>query len=125
MCLAILAIAIPAFLAAITQNVMLEQMNKEQNIAVTAASGIIEQVNTLGYAEVTATNLPATFEATGMANDGYPLKLSNTANLTQVGQVTITEDAAHMVKTVQVIVTWRGSTGGDRTLELVTVVTNY
>ena len=125
LCLAILAIAIPAFLAAVVQNVTLEQMNSELNIAVNAACGVIEDVHTLGYSEVLSANLPPTFEATGLTSDGHTVKLTSRANSTQVGRVTITENATRMVKTVQVAITWRGITGGDRTIQLVTEVTNY
>ena len=124
-CLAVLAIAIPAFLGAIVQNVQLEAMNNEMNIAVNTATGIIEEVHTLGYAEVNGTNLPATFEATGLGNDARTVKLTNSAGSTQVGRVIITENAAKTAKTVQVQVTWRGVTGGDMTIELLMEVTNY
>lgn len=125
MCLAVLAVAIPAFLVAIAQNVQLEAMNNELNIAVNTATSTIEDVHVLGYAEVNTTNLPATFEATGLGSDGKMMRLTNAAGSTQVGRLIITENVAKTSKTVQVDVVWRGVTGEERSLELITEVTNY
>gem|GEM_PF-3581626 len=124
-CLAILAIAIPAFLAAIAQNVQLEEMNNELNIAVNAASGILETVQTLGYTQVDYVNLPQHFEATGLGNDGRTVKLTNAAGSTQVGRVIISENAEGTVKIVEVELVWRGITGEERSMRLMTEVTNY
>ena len=124
-CLVILAIAIPAFLAAITQNIQLEEMNSELNIAVNSATAVIEQVHTLGYAEVNFTNLPQTFEATGLGDDGRTVKLTNSAGSTVVGHVVISENTDRTVKTVQVQVVWRGITGGERTMMLLAQSTSF
>ncbi len=124
-CLVILAIAIPAFLGTIVQNVQLEAMNNETNIALNAALTVIEDVHVLGYSQVDFANLPQTFEATGLSNDGRTVKLTNSANSIQVGRVIIVENAQSTSKTVQVDVIWRGITGSDRSMTLMMEVTNY
>ena len=124
-CLVILSIAIPAFLGAVAQNVQLEAMNNESHIALNAINRVIEDVYMLGYSQVTFDNLPQTFEATGLGNDGRQVKLINSATSTQVGQVTITENAQHSEKVIQVTITWRSITGGDRSMSLIAEVTDY
>jgi prepilin-type N-terminal cleavage/methylation domain-containing protein len=124
-CLVILAIALPAFLGAIVQNVQIEAMDNELNIAVNSVTGVIENVHILGYSEVNTTNLPQTFEAAGLGADGQTVKLINSAGSTQVGRVVITENVQGTVRTVQVQVSWRGATGGDRTIQAVAEVNTY
>ena len=124
-CLVILAIAIPAFLGAIAKNVQLEAMNAETNVALSAASAIVETVHGLTYAEVAYGPIPQAFEASGLTNDGRALQLTDAAGSTQVGQVIITEDAEATCKTVQVRTVWRSITGSDRSIMLMTEVTSY
>ena len=124
-CLAILAIAIPVFLGAIAQNVQLEAMSNETNIALNAALTVIEDVHVLGYSQVDFTNLPQTFEATGLGNDNRTVKLTNSASSNQVGRVIIVENAQSTSKTVEVDITWRSITGSDRSMALMMEVTNY
>lgn len=122
-CLAVLAIAIPAFLAAIAQNVQLEQMNSETNIALAAANRVIEDVHALGFEQVDYFSVPQDFEATGLGNDGRTVKLTSGAGSTRVGTVLITPSTN--TKTVLVTVTWRSITGSDRSIRLMTEVTSY
>ena len=124
-CLVILAIAIPAFLGAIAKNVQLEAMNAETNVALGAASAIVETVHGLTYAEVAYGAIPQTFEASGLTNNGRTLRLTNSAGSTQVGQVLITENVEQTCKTVQVGTVWRSITGSDRRIVLMTEVTSY
>ena len=124
-CVAVLAIAIAMFLAAIAQNVQLEEMNSETNIALHAADEIVEGVHSLTYGEVGYAVISPTFEATGVGNDNRTIRLTNSAGSTQVGQVTITENAEGTTRTVHVRVLWRSVTGGERSIALMTEVTNY
>ncbi|HUW58112.1 MAG TPA: type II secretion system protein [Planctomycetota bacterium] len=124
-CAAVLVIAITVFLMAIAQNVQLEAMNAETNIALNAANSVIETVRGLTYAEVTAANIPPTFEASGLGNDGRTIRLINAAGSTQVGQAAISENPAGTSRTVQVRVTWRCATGEMRRTTLMTEVTSY
>ena len=124
-CLVILAIAIPAFLGAVAKNVQLEAMNNETHIALNSITRVIEDLYMLGYSQVDFDNLPQTFEATGLGNDGRLVKLTDSAASTQVGRVTITENAQNTEKVVQVSITWRSITGSDRSMSLVAEVTDY
>ncbi|KPJ53699.1 MAG: hypothetical protein AMS16_05160 [Planctomycetes bacterium DG_58] len=124
-CAAVLTIALVMFLAAIAQNAQLEEMNSETNIALHAAGEVIERVHSLTYGEVGYAAISPTFEATGEGIDGGTIRLTNSAASTQVGQVTITEDVLGTTKTVLVRVLWRSVTGGDRSMTLMTEVTNY
>ena len=124
-CAAVLVVAITVFLMAIAQNVQLEAMNAETNIAINAASSVIETVRGLTYAEVTSDNVPPTFEASGLGNDGRLIQLSNTAGSTQVGQAVITENLLGTSRTVHVRVGWRCATGEMRWMTLMTEVTSY
>ena len=122
-CLVIMSIAIPAFLGAIVQNVQLEAMNAETNIALASAQRVVEDIRGMGYDEITVTSLPLTFEATGLTNDGKTLKLTNSLNSTQVG-VTFIQSLVNR-KVVLVLVRWRSATGEDREIRLMTEVVNY
>jgi len=124
-CLVIIALAITAFVAAITKNVQLEAMNSETNVAVNTAKAIVESVRGMTYAELTEGAVPSTFEATGLTNDGHTLRLMDSNGSTQVGHVTITENPQCTCKTAQVDVIWRSITGSDRRIMLMTEVTNY
>ena len=124
-CMVILTVGLSMFMAAVAQNVRLEAMNAETNIALSAAQSIIEDVHTMTYAEITSATLPATFPAQGATNDGQTLQLINATGSTQVGAVTVTEDGTQMKKTVNVTVSWRSATGGTRTLTLMAEATNY
>jgi hypothetical protein len=94
-------------------------------VALHAANQVIETVHTLTYAEVNATSIPATFVAEGRTTDGATLRLTSSSSSAQVGRVAITENPTGTKKTIEVSVTWRGATGSDRTLMLMTEVTNY
>lgn len=124
-CMVVLTVAISIFLASIAKNVQLEAMNSETNIALNAASDVIETARSLDYGEVNHARIPATFEASGLGNDGHTVTLINTATSTQVGQVTITEDVGQTTKTVHVRVLWRSITGSERSVVLMTEVTSY
>ncbi len=121
----ILTVAATIFLAAIAQNVRLEAMNAETNVALHAAAGIVEDVHTMTYAEVAVGAVPATFVAEGETKDGRTLRLTNSAGSLQVGNVQITENGLHTKKAVEARVTWRSATGEDRSVLLMTEVTNY
>ena len=124
-CLIVVTVAITIFVAVIAQNVRLEAMNAETNVAMRAATSVIEDVHTLTYAQVGSAEIPATFVAEGATSDGQTLRLINSAASTQVGHVTITENGPQTKKTVEATVTWRCATGEDRTIMLMTEVTNY
>lgn len=124
-CAVVLTVAIAMFLATIAQNVQLEEMNSETNIALHAAGQVVEEVHSLTYAEVGYGAISQTFEASGLGNDNRTIRLMNSAGSTQVGQVTITEDAEGMTRTVHVRVLWRSVTGSDRSMALMTEVTDY
>ena len=124
-CAAVLAVAFVMFLSAIVRNAQLEEMNSETNIALHAAGEVIERAQALTYGQVGYVVISPTFEATGQGNDGRTIRLTNSAGSTQVGQVTITENAEGTSKTVHVRVRWRSVTGGNRSMALMTEVTNY
>jgi prepilin-type N-terminal cleavage/methylation domain-containing protein len=124
-CMVILTVAISMFAAVIAQNVRLEAMNAETNVALSAAQSVIEDVHTMTYAEISSATVPATFVAQGAANDGQTMLLTSASGSTQVGSVSVTEDAGQTKKTVEVTVTWRSATGGTRSLFLMTEATNY
>jgi prepilin-type N-terminal cleavage/methylation domain-containing protein len=124
-CLVVLTVAVTIFVTAIAQNVRLEAMNAETNVALRAAKGVVENVHTLTYAQVTTAEIPATFTAEGATNDGRTMKLIDASGSTQVGSVTITENGPRTKKTVEATVTWRCATGGIREVMLMTEVTNY
>ena len=124
-CLVILTVAVTVFVAAVAQNVRLEAMNAETNVALQAASSVIEDIHTMTYAEVVTGTVPETFEAEGATNDGRTLRLIDSMNSTQVGHVTITENGLQTKKTVEASVTWRCATGEDRTIRLMAELTNY
>ena len=125
LCLVILTVAVTVFVASVAQNVRLEAMNAETNVALQAASSVIEDIHTMTYAEVVAGTVPETFEAEGATSDGQTLRLTNSANSTEVGHVTITENGVRTKKTVEVAVTWRCATGENRTIRLMAETTNY
>ncbi len=124
-CLVILTVAITVFVTAVAQNVRLEAMNAETNVALRAAQAVIENVHTLTYAQVSDADVPASFVAEGATNDGRTLRLIDETGSTQVGHVIITENGPRTQKTVEATVTWRCATGGTRTIMLMTEVTNY
>lgn len=124
-CMVILTVAITIFIGSVAQNVRLEAMNAETNVALHAASSIIENVHTMTYAEVTSVTLPATFAAEGATTDGRTLQLITSTGSTVVGHVSILENAPQTKKTVEVLVTWRCATGQDRSIMLMTELTNY
>ncbi len=124
-CMVVLVIAIAAFLAATAQNIQLEAMNSETNIALNAAASVIEEVRGLDYADVNDVTIPPTFTADGVGTDGITMRLSNSAGSNQVGRVAITQNGEGTCKTVHVTVTWRSATGSDRSLALMTEVTDY
>jgi len=124
-CLAIIAVAVTAFLTAITQNVQLEAMNSETNVAVNAAGAMIETVQTLTYAELVDGGVSTSFEASGLTSNGGTLFLTDVSGSRQVGHVTITENPQQTRKTVEVAVRWRSITGGEREIRLMTEMTDY
>ena len=124
-CLVVLTVAVTIFVGAVAQNVRLEAMNAETNVALHAASSVIEDIHTMTYAEVAIGTVPETFKAEGAANDGRTLRLQTSANSPEVGRVTIIENGSRTKKTVEASVTWRSATGADRTILLMTEVTNY
>ena len=124
-CMVVIIVAITVFLAVLAQNVQLEAMNGETNIALSAAEEVIEHARTLSYGDVGYTLIPATFGASDLTNDGHTLTLTNLAGSTQVGQVTITENAGGTCKTVTARVVWRGATGREHWVMLMMEVTNY
>jgi prepilin-type N-terminal cleavage/methylation domain-containing protein len=122
-CLVIIAVAATTFLATLTRNVQLEAMNAETNIAVNAARGVIELAQGLSYAEVST--ISPTFEASGLTTDGHTRQLTDADGSTAVGHVTVTEVVGGNRKIVEVEVIWRSATGRDRSIMLMTEVTNY
>jgi len=123
--LVVLTVAVAIFMETTAQNVRLEAMNEETNVAVSAASVVIETVRSLSYAQVSSPTVPPTFVAQGLGNDGRTVMLTTSAGSTQVGTATVSENAQHTKKTVEVTVTWRGASGGDRSVLLMTEVVNY
>ena len=124
-CLAIISIALTAFLTAITQNVQLESMNAETNVAVNAAGSLVETVQTMSFAELVDGAVASSFEASGLTSEGHTLFLTDSSGSRQVGHVTINTNPEGTRKTVEVAVTWRSATGSDRTIRLMTEVTDY
>jgi len=124
-CMAVLAVAIGMFLAAISENVQLEAMNSETNIALNAAIDVIESVRSMTYGQINSTTVPPTFEASGLASDGRTIRLTASSGSTLVGQAAVTENAEQTSKTVHVRVLWRSITGSDRSVALMTEVTSY
>ena len=121
--MAVLTVAVAIFMETTAQGVRLEAMNAETNLAVSAANDIIEQVHTLNYAQVQVGSTP--FDAQGLGNDGSMVQLTTSAGSTQVGTATVNENPEHTKKTVEVKVTWRGASGSDRSLLLMTEIVNY
>jgi prepilin-type N-terminal cleavage/methylation domain-containing protein len=124
-CLVILSIAVPIFLAGIAQNVQLEQMNTETNIALNTANKVVESVHTWGYVNVVYAYIPQHFEASGLGTDGKTVKLTAKGGSTTVGTTTITENAQKNSKSVTVSITWRSITGSNRTVQLITEISKY
>jgi prepilin-type N-terminal cleavage/methylation domain-containing protein len=122
----VLTVAIAIFMETIAQNVRLEAMNAETNVAVSAANSFIEEkVHPLSYAQVISTSFPQTFVAQGLGNDGGTLRLMTSGGSLQVGTATMSENPQHTKKTVEVTVTWRSATGSNRALLLMTEIVNY
>ena len=121
----VLTVAVTAFLAAIVQNVRLEEMNAESVTAMNAANKLIETIKTMEFADITVAGVPATFTAEMTGNDGKTVRLTDASGSNQVGHVTIQNGADPKVRTVLVEVTWRSITGSERTIRLMTEVTDY
>ena len=124
-CLAIISVALTAFLTAITQNIQLESMNSETNVAVNAAGSLIETLQAMSYGELNEGAIETSFEAAGLTSDGHTLHLVDEDGSREVGHVTITENAQQTRKTVEVEVRWRSATGSERRIRLMTEMTNY
>ena len=123
--LVVLTVAVTAFLGASVQNVQLEQMNAETVTALNAASEIIESIKSLSFGDVAAGGIPETFEAEMTGNDGKVIHLSDSEGSQQVGHVTVSTTSDPKVLQVEVLVTWRSIGGDDRSIRIMTEVTDY
>ena len=116
----LLVVGLMALVVAETQLLSAQTFNKETAMAVSLARGVIEDVRETPYEDITSENFPSSFQADFDGNELTPLLGENA-----VGTLQIDGPDASDVKTITVVVQWRGHGNSTRSVTLVSEVSDH
>jgi len=118
-CLALLIIVLLAMVYLITENLYVEQSNREKVLALNFARKMMEDIKSHAYSDISQDNFPAEFDVS--ENN---IELMPPAGAAHCGSCIIGDEDAEGTKNITIVIQWQSARGKPLSIRLETCVTN-